>query len=287
MSCGFFNCSMQAKKNGNDYFTQGMRIQWESEGTNGHSASELRFHECSFNGDVHIWIDHNQSASIEFTGRTYAADYHNTNRRCPTIWLDSPCSFTFEVLRTDGKGTIFGFGWMPKVKIGNIFIDQAFHSLLDTNNQQTGSLTINGGQINFRSPLPGHASWLCRVANSGTSPVITFNDTLAAEGPVRASQPYPYKLTVLSERSNLLGSLTVIEPSAEQWPTLGGAAVTWDKPGIKLPDSTVTVGSQVADVLVNGASVPVPIQGETAVVVGATINGLTSAPQVHQRLAWE
>ena len=285
-ACGFYRCGFVVKNSDLDYRTQGMRVMWECEGYNGHTASELVFHDCIFSGNVPIWLEHNQTANVNFTGRTFAMNYQS-HRLCPTLWLNLPLQVRFESLFTDNYGTIFSFGWMPQVEVGKIFVDQQFTSLCDTNNQQPGSLTIKGGQVNFRSPQAGLQNWLCRVANTTNKFPLSFSDFKYAEGASLASLPCPNKIAYTGERTNMTGMVTLVEPTAEQWTALGcNSAMIGTVPGLVIPGQTVTIAAKTVPVTINGETVPVPVPAQDIVIPDQVVNGLSTVPQVVARQAW-
>ena len=287
-SCGFFRCSFLARNDRLDYRTQGVRVQWECEGINGHTASEHTYHDCQFGGNVPIWLEHNQTANMHFTGRTYALNYLPVaSRLCPSLWIDSPCQFGFEKLFADNPGTCISMGWSPTISIDYIFIDQAFHSLIDTNNNQAGAIAIKSGQVNFRSPQAGRENWLVRVTNTGSVFEISISDFLQKEGAVLASCPKPNCIKYIGERTNLTAALTLVEPSVEQWIAFPpGGNTVGPTPGIKIPGQTITIPAKTVNVTVNGEAVPVPVPAQEIVIPDRIINGLTTTPQVVARQPW-
>lgn len=299
-SCGFYRCIFAARNDRTDYRTQGVRVQWECVGINGHTASEHTYNECQFGGNVPIWMEHNQTANMHFTGRTYAMNYQTAHRLCPSIWIDAPLVFTFNELYTDNNGTIISLGWSPAVSIDYIFVDQQFNSLCDANNNQAGSLEIKGGQVNFRSPMvveiEGHPvaipNWLCRVTNTGSLFEITVNNFLAKEGPAMASSPKPNTVKFIGERTSLTGMLTIVEPTKSQWHAMhnSGGGPVGPIPGIVLPGQIVTqpASSITTSVTVNGQTVPVTVDvpAKEIVIPDKVVNGLTTSPQIAARLAW-
>lgn len=287
-ACGFYRCTFVARNDKVDYRTQGARVTWECAGVNGHSASELVFHDCTFGGNVPIWLEHNQTANVQFTGRTFAMNYQVPHRLCPSIWLDAPLLFAFERLYTDNNGTVLSLGWSPNVVIGYIFVDQQFTSLIDTNNNQAGSVSIKGGQVNFRSPQAGLQNWLCRVTNTGSIFEISISDFLQKEGAPLTSCPKPHCVKYLGERTNLTAQLTLIEPTPAQWTAMhtSGGGTVGPVPGIVIPGQTVTVPGKTVDVTINGQQVPVPVPAHDVVIPDQTVNGLSTVPQKISRQAW-
>lgn len=287
MACTFDRCIFTARTDSTDYRTQAMRVQWECEGTQGHTASELTFHDCTFSGTTCIWLEHNQTANVKFTGETYAQSFVN-HRQCPAIWLNLPCQVIFEKLYTDSYGSILSLGWQPEVIIGYIFIDQAHSCLIDCNNQQPGRVTINNGQINHRSPQAGLSTNLLRVPNSANVFPLHFANFKSAEGPIRAVGVMPNRIKLTADKSNILGITTIVEPTPQQWTTGGyGTAAVGTMQGISIPGQNVTIPGKSVDVVVNGQTVPVPVPEQVITIPSFIVNSLSDLPQVVAKQGWQ
>ena len=150
----------------------GMKITWNCVGTGGHTASELKFRQCSFTGSNPIFIENPQSANIVFSSTHAISSYSVVDRRYCVVFADT-ASTQIEMkddLYADCPhgGAIFVTSGSNLLLTGKIWIDAGFRCLWSVTQGNDAVLTINGGKLNIRPPSPQRA---CLVRS------VTFNDT--------------------------------------------------------------------------------------------------------------
>ena len=149
-----------------------MKITWNCVGTGGHTASELKFRQCSFTGSNPIFIENPQSANIVFSSTHAISSYSVVDRRYCVVFADT-ASTQIEMkddLYADCPhgGAIFITSGSNLLLTGKIWIDAGFRCLWSVTQGNDAVLTINGGKFNIRPPTPQRA---CLVRS------VTFNDT--------------------------------------------------------------------------------------------------------------
>lgn len=173
----FQNCRFNIRNAENDgaalqRLRYGIKINWGCVGLGGHTASELKFRDCSFTGSNPIFIENPQSANIVFSTTHATSSYSVADRRYCVMFADT--ASTQIELKDDlymdcpKGGAIFITSGSNILLTGKCWIDAGFTCLWSVTQGNDAMLQINGGKFNIRPPAPDRA---CLVRS------VTFADT--------------------------------------------------------------------------------------------------------------
>lgn len=286
--CVFQDCNLVCRERTDGQLTQAMRVREACAGVGGHSASELQFVGCNLNAPVAIWVEHIQTANLQFD-RTHAASNYAANRRNSVVWANSPNTLKFKngayfdcpnnvIFNTCGANLI----------VDELWVDNGFFSLYDCHNAAS-SLKINTGKLNVRTRNTGKQASLVRQFNTQLPSTCKFNDIVTQFDPDTPAklQSLSYRcnrLNMLYDGGNLGDSMTLREPTASEAQTEANARYgVGNAPNMDF-------ATQIYRVAIPDRTIPpvVGVVGAPSVVVPGTtvyMNSFTSGQIV--RIPWK
>lgn len=215
--------------------TQGMRVKEEcSKQWGQHTASELQFTDCTFNGDIAIWLAGIQTADVKFN-RTHVACFNRTvyvpilnlalsgDRRISAMLIDTPN----QVVMTGGAfmdcpGNAIMALSGADVLIDGIWVDQGYKSLIDVHAGYQARVKLNNGKLNSWT-LPGERANLARIFNPvrpsrlGFSDIVLqFNKPLEQDQELDVVHPLYDRLDLRFADTLLSDAAVLREPSLAQ-----------------------------------------------------------------------
>lgn len=152
----FERCNFFAPASGTG-FTCGVLVDAKCTGQFGsHTASELSFRDCQFNGLIPIWLGGNQTANVRFD-RTHASSFAGNDRRASAIYLECPNQVRFTGgLYTDcpnGSSILRASTYNAKLIADDIWVDQGFQCLIEACGVAF-DVKLAGGKLNVRGAGP-------------------------------------------------------------------------------------------------------------------------------------
>jgi hypothetical protein len=264
-----------------------------------HTASEQKYRDCYFYGEVAIGMEGNQTANIQFE-RTYANSF-GTRRGC-VVWSGIPSQLDFVgALYADCyTGSVFRTPWMLKCSVEKIWIDQGFDHLIDAGPVNLVTMKFTGGKLNAWGSLPN----LARIIEAQSPTTLVF-DTVDVQ---MNTQPYDMPansgqynfLDLRFNLTNLADIVVVREPTEQQtaseWVRFlrTDASFPAGRPalGYKLtvPSTALTIPSQTIQQRINGSRtttrIIVPAQTVTVPASSITFNSMSGRQQVRRQDWW-
>lgn len=161
------------------FFQMGMRVcDWAAHSYLEHTASELRFVDCRFEGPNPIRIEGAQSANIRFINTHAVSDESRRHGTAP-LWIDTACRVFFD----DGLFADFGhvgayLGTRPRVRIDGLFSDRGWEAALQSVSMYPAEVLLLAATINAFGADP----WLFRSSTQ----------TVEANSKISQQQMEPY-----------------------------------------------------------------------------------------------
>lgn len=222
-------------------FGKGLLIHSRSAGSSlnlgGHTASELSFENCTFAGEVPIWIGGVQSANIRFS-RTHATSNAIGRKGC-SVYAETPNQIRFTGgFYTDCThgGAIFRSNIYPaNLLVDDIWVDQGFYCFFESSHTNC-NVKFRGGKLNCWAHDPFEELTLVRLIDSPPSlSRIIFNDVAVQFNYtplIDVISPH-YNLCELRFEDSALAECVVLrEPTKQQEQARANQIYPWGYPAV-------------------------------------------------------
>jgi len=260
--------------------TAGMVI-WDkcSTSSGGHTASEQRYTNCSFFGDIGIWLEGNQTADIQFD-RCWAFGSATNDRRSSAVYVNTGNIVTWSngFYVDSVSGVIFRTISDMNIDVTGIWCDQGFKHFVDASSDSRVQVALYKGKLNCWGTAPN----LARIMESQLTHKMQFHGTNTQGQPagnILVVSPQYNCVDLRFDDTPLSEQVALYEPtlaqSKTQWLTLYHWPMDpsfWNQPfpGYKLVVSTYNAPVLDTKVTIPAQSIVVNVPTATAIPAGSS-----------------